>query len=170
MEKKILEELKKIKYGWLDKNNHIHIKDYDDFNNEYILESPDEVEQNKIGVCWDQVEYERYLFEKNNIRVKTYFIVHDDENICPTHTFLTFQKDKKYYWFEHAWELFEGVHEYNSENELLHDVRDKFIEFELKNDYKLEEVKLFEYFPPKYHISVQEFFKHCFLGKKIIIK
>ena len=30
--------------------------------------SPEELLNKKIGVCWDQVELERKLFEENNIK------------------------------------------------------------------------------------------------------
>ena len=166
---KIMEQLKSIKYGWMDKNGNKHTKVDDSFSSDYILETPEEVIKNKIGVCWDQVELERSLFEKENIPVKTYFIVHYDNKNCPTHTFLTYEKDGKHYWFEHSWEIFEGIHEYESEQELLLDVRSKFIENELNDDYVFENICLHEYEKPKFHLTVQEFYKHCDDGKYIEI-
>ena len=69
-------------------------------------------------------------------------------------------KNNKYYWFEHSWEQFKGIHEYNSLNNLLNDVKEKFIKFQLnKNDKNL--IILKEYKKPKYHISSQEFINHC---------
>ena len=111
----IIKDLDNIEYGWLDKNNKIHKKVNNDFSNNYILQSPEQVTKNKIGVCWDQVELERYLFEKENISFNTYFIVHYDNDKCPTHTFLIYEQNNKYYWFEHSWKLFKGIHEYNNE-------------------------------------------------------
>ena len=106
----------------------------------------------------------------NRSNIKTYFIVHYDNNKCPTHTFLTFEKNNKYYWFEHAWEKFRGIHEYNTQKELLIDIKDKFIKYELNNNYIKENIILREYKKPKYHITVQEFYKHCENGTYIDLK
>ena len=150
-----------IEYGWVDKNNTKHKLVDESYSDNYILQSPNEIIKNKIGVCWDQVELERYYFKGNDWNVKTYFLVHYDGDKCPTHTFLTFEKDNKYYWFEHSWERFRGIHEYKSLKELLFDIRNKFIKYELDNDYVSENLVLHEYVKPKYHISVQEFYNHC---------
>ena len=130
------------------------------FLDNYMLQTPQEVLKNEVGVCWDQVELERYLLKNNDWNIKTYFIVRYDD-ICPTHTFLTFKKNNNYYWLEHAWEKFRGIHEYSSLNELLNDVKSKFIEFELKSNYQTNKLIIYEYKKPKYHISVAEFYKHC---------
>ena len=99
--------------------------------------------------------------------IKTFFLVYDGGDKCPSHTFLTFEKDNKYYWFEHSWKIFKGIHEYNTLKELLLDVRDKFISVELHNDYKKLFLLLHEYTIPKYRIGTQEFFNHCDFGAYI---
>lgn len=156
-----------IKYGYMDNKGEIHNDANDEFSELYKLQSPQETLENKIGVCWDQVELERYLFKKKNIEFKTYFIVHYDNDRCPTHTFLIYKDNNKYYWFEHSWERFRGIHEYQSLKELLFDIRDKFIKYELDNDFVPENLVLHEYKKPKYHISVQEFYNHCDCGTYI---
>ncbi len=163
----IMDLMKNIEYGWVDKkNNKYSVVDETNSDN-YILQSPAEVIKNKVGVCWDQVELERYYFKGNDWNVKTYFLVHYDSDKCPTHTFLTFEKNNKYYWFEHSWERFRGIHEYQSLKELLLDIRDNFIKYELDNNFVVENLVLHEYKRPKYHISVQEFYSHCDHGTLI---
>ena len=66
--------------------------DEGDFVKDYILETPEEVKKNKIGLCWDQVEYLRDYLEKKNVKVKTYFLIYY-EGICPTHTFLIYEEN-----------------------------------------------------------------------------
>lgn len=157
----IMNILNDIEYGWLDINNKTH-KDVDSsFSNNYKLQSPEETLKNKIGVCWDQVELERYYFEKTNYEYKTYFIAHYDNKNCPTHTFLVYEDNNKYYWFEHSWKKYQGIHEYNSKNELLKDIKNKFIITELNNNYNELNLLLREYQKPKYGLTVQEFYKHC---------
>ncbi len=164
----IMDLMNNIEYGWVDQaSNKKHSLVDESFSNNYILQSPNEVITNKIGVCWDQVELERHYFKRNAWNIKTYFIVHYDGDKCPTHTFLTYEKNDKCYWFEHSWERFRGIHKYNTEKDLLLDIKDKFIKYELNNIYKTENLVLYEYEKPKYHISVQEFYNHCEKGKCI---
>lgn len=165
----IMNLMDNIEYGWLDKNNTKHDLIDNTYQENYILETPQEVIKNKIGVCWDQVELERYYLRTHDLNIKTYFLVYYDNEKCPTHTFLTYKKDNKYYWLEHAWIKFKGIHEYSSKIELLTDVRNKFIMSELKNHYTKKNLVLYEYQKPKYHISTQEFFKYCESGKQIDI-
>ena len=168
-ENEIMNLMKDINYGWVDKNNNTYINVDDKFQNKYILQSPKEILKSKVGVCWDQVELERYYFKNHVPNIKTFFIVYDDGDKCPTHTFLTFEKDNKYYWFEHSWEKFRGIHEYNSFLSLLNDVKNKFIKYELLNKCNSNNLIIFEYKKPKYHISTSEFFKHCTFGISINI-
>lgn len=160
-EQDIMNILKDIEYGWIDINNKKHTSVDNTFSIQYKLQSPEEVLTNKVGVCWDQVELERYYFEKTNYKYNTYFIAHYDNAKCPTHTFLTYEKNNKYYWFEHSWSKYQGIHEYDSLNELLKDVREKFIHTELNNNYNKTNLLLREYTKPLYNIGVQEFYKHC---------
>lgn len=163
----VMELMKDIEYGWIDKNNNKHNIVDESYSNNYILQNPKEIIKNKIGVCWDQVELERYYFKGNDWNVKTFFLVHYDGGNCPTHTFLTYEKNNKYYWFEHSWERFRGIHEYKNLKELLLDIRDKFIKYDLDNKYEKDNLVLHEYKKPKYHISTQEFYNHCDYGKYI---
>ena len=123
--------MENIEYGWMDKQGSKHKIVDENYSDNYILQSPNEIIKNKVGVC--------------------------DKAKCPTHTFLTFEKDNKYYWFEHSWERFKGIHEYNSLQDLLINVRDKFIKYELNNNYK----------KPKFRLNVLEFYKHCENGNNI---
>ena len=166
---KIMEILKFIKYGWIDKEGNKYLGSSGDFINDYILETPEEVEKNKIGLCWDQVELARYYLEKDNIKVKTYFIIYYND-ICPTHTFLVYFKHGKYYWVEHAWERFSGIHEYKSLNELILDVKNKYIEYELNEDFDNDKLEIYEYQKPKSHLSVQEFVDYCTSFDRIILE
>lgn len=124
MENDIMNIMNDIKYGYLDINGNIHYVIDKDFESLYTLQSPGETLNNKVGVCWDQVELERYLFDKKNIKFNTYFIVYYSDNICPTHTFLIYKIDNDYYWFEHSWEKYRGIRKYSSENIALNDIKE----------------------------------------------
>ena len=79
----------------------------------------------------------------------------------PNSYLLTFEKNNKYYWFEHSFEICRGIHEYKSEQELLLDVEQKFIKYELNNNYDKDNLFLYRYNKPKYHITTQEFYDHA---------
>lgn len=159
--------MNEINYGWIDKKSKLHKEVNNLFSDNYILQTPKEVVKNKVGICWDQVELERYYFKNNDWNIKTYFIVHYDNDKCPTHTFLTYRKNDKIFWIEHSWEMFRGIHQYSSIKELLIDVRNKFVENELDNSYNQNNLVIYEYRKPKFHISVQQFYKHCESGFSI---
>jgi hypothetical protein len=165
----IFEMFSEIEYGWVDKENVMHKNDFDTFSNKYKLQTPEELTKSKIGVCWDQVELERKYFEDNGVTVRTYFIVHYDNDKCPTHTFLIYEKENKYFWFEHSWFKYRGIHKYNCLKELLSDVRDKFIIDQLDGVFNKDNLCVYEYSKPKYGISVIDFYNNCENGINIDI-
>ena len=57
-----------INYGWVDNKGCIHKEVDDNFASSYILQSPKEVLNSKVGVCWDQVEFRKILFCKYGIK------------------------------------------------------------------------------------------------------
>lgn len=167
--KKIMLEMDEIEYGFRNDNN-VNIFDFDkekwnkEFYKFYYLLSPEELLKRKCGVCWDQVELERMLFSKLNMKYKTYFICTYDDKNFPSHTFLIFELKNKYYWFEHSWHNYKGIHEYDSLKVLLKDVKDKFIK---QDNLSKEKTRIYEYEKPKYHISCEEFYKYMETQKKI---
>lgn len=167
---KIVSIMNQIEYGFKDSSGQNIINDLSKWDNEfnkfYYLQTPDELLVSKCGVCWDQVELERKLFSDNNINFKTYFIYIIDNDMLPSHTFLVYNDDKKYYWFEHSWGEYRGIHEYNSIKNLFDDVICKF-----KNSHKEvsdnSKAFLYEYEKPKYHIGCDEFYKYIETQKLI---
>lgn len=159
----IMNVMSDIEYGFKDDDGFNIINDNNkwdlNFNDFYYLQTPEELLISKCGVCWDQVELERKLFKEHHISFKTYFIFIKDDEMLPSHTFLVYKDNNKYYWFEHSWYKYRGIHEYNSIIFLLEDVINKF---------KLEHIEvsdksvlyLYEYDLPKKHIKCDEFYKY----------
>lgn len=160
-EEEIMDLMKNVEYGWIDKEYNKYTEVDELYSKKYILSSPQDVIKTKAGVCWDQTELERYYFKNTNYNIKTYFLCYYDSDTCPTHSFLVYEKNNKYYWFEHSWGKYRGIHEFNSLNELLKDVKNKFIKSTLSLDYNKDNLLLREYKKPKYHISVSDYYKHC---------
>ena len=152
--------------GWVDRFNNKHEIFDESYIENYILQSPEELLINKIGTNWDIVELERNYLSNKGYFTKTYFLTYlDSRNI--NHSFLVVNDKEKYYWIEHSWEKFRGIHEYSSLKELFLDLKSKFIKDKLNNDFKESSLLLHEYDKPNYHISYKEFYKHCDYGKYI---
>lgn len=141
-EVEIMNLMQDIKYGWVDKEKKKH-HEFETFSTDYLLQSPKQLIKSQIGVCWDQVELERYYFKNTNLEIKTFFIINNDEGVCPTHTFLVYEKNNEFYWFEHSWEKYRGIFKYNNLDALLKDVKNKFIS-DLENKSILN-ISLYEY-------------------------
>ena len=171
---RIMNIMESIEYGFKDKSGkniiNVNPQKWDnDFADFYYLQSREELLETKCGVCWDQVELERDLFNENDIKCKSYFIFISDRNMLPTHTFLTFKDNNKYYWFEHSWAKYKGIHEYISKEDLLNDVINKFKE-DHKDVSNNATLYLYQYQQPKKHISCSEFYKYIETQKLIIIE
>lgn len=169
---KVLEKLNDIEYGFVDKGENIYPDDLNDWNKNfgklYHLQSPQELIKHKYGVCWDQVELERFYLTENNIESKSYFIIAYDNQTEPTHTFIVI-KSKKYYWLEHSWKPYRGIHEYESLNELLEDVKNKFETCIKNQNVKDYDLAIYEYKKPEYNLNCIDFLEHCEKGTKINI-
>lgn len=167
-----------ISYGWIDRQNNRHFGPNN--SNEYFLQSPAELLQNQIGICWDQTELQRAWFTSQGIPTKTYFLYYylNDDN-CPSHSILTFLEHGKPHWFEPMFKntnvYYAGIHNYDSIEQLLANFRTKFIRNGqesgvLPTDFHLENVELYQYDRPTYGISGHEFYEHCRTGTKIPLK
>ena len=158
---------KNIAYGYLGKNGriyHVDDKDFDDeWYSQYILESKDDILNTLHGNCWDQVELERYWFEKNGYEIKTIYqmVVLDYDNIYPTHSFLIFKDDdNSWNWFENSDFENRGIHKFDSIDSLLKYQYDKYVKFlksfNISND-ELEKVVFTEYEKPTSNISACDY-------------
>ena len=81
-------KMKEITYGWVDVNGNKHIDVDETYATLYRLQAPEYLLISKCGVCWDQVELERYYFSFSDYEFKTYIIVYFKDNTYPSHTFL----------------------------------------------------------------------------------
>ncbi|MBR4178543.1 MAG: hypothetical protein IKR57_04270 [Bacilli bacterium] len=165
----LLEFMKNIKYGFVGDNG----KQYYDANSKEwndnwyehaIVQNKDEVLNSMCGTCYEQVEFEREWFIEHGYKIKTYFIwfyVCRPNNI-PSHTFLIYEKNNKYYLFEHADMNNMGIYEFDSEEEGIKYALDKHIKFVYSCNCDIKEsergtLKIYEYSRPKDDLHIQEF-------------
>lgn len=86
----------------------------------------EEFEKEKIGVCWDFVNYQHYICNKNGIENKNYMIVcqrSDNPDDVLTHTFTIATIDGQQYWIESARWKDRGVHEVKSYKDVYDSIR-----------------------------------------------
>jgi hypothetical protein len=164
----LLEFMNNIKYGYIGKNDQkIYTskdKNFDaDMGKEYYLQDTKQLLESKRGVCWDQTELERTWFAKQNFDFKVFYLafVKEEANTLPTHTFLAYKNNDKWYWFEHSFHIHQGIHQYDNLQDLIEDVKKKELAYAIanrgatKNDYN--DLKICEYKTPAYGCSADEF-------------
>ena len=90
-------------------------KDYeegDDFGeifwDKYSMLLPHEVVEHGRGTCWDQTVFENYIFDKQFDF--PHHMVFMQQLKVSTHSFLVYQDDGDWYWFEHSFEKVKGIH------------------------------------------------------------
>lgn len=131
---------KNIHYGYMKKNKRIYkenIDSYEDgyhFFKEYCLQSPEELFKNKYGVCWDQAEFQRFIFNKLNIENYVIYMIQNNEDYS-THSYSIFKRNNKFFWFENSWESYRGIHgPFKSIEEISKLVHDNAIKEDQEND------------------------------------
>lgn len=158
----LLKYMDSITYGFVDKDNNKNIDDFSNWDN-CIVQDGEGVLKSKVGTCWDQVELERLWFTNNNYAFKTIFIWFECGRICnlPTHTFLIYENNNKFYWFEHAFEACRGIHEFDTMEDAISYVVDKHVEYSSHDDDfrpgDENTIVYYEYSKPNKNVSVQEF-------------
>lgn len=156
----LLEFMSEFKYEWMDKNGNFHEEITPNAYEDYSLMTPEEVSKYKRGICVDQSEFERDWFSKNNYEHKVMVIQIEREDSRPGHEFLIYKENDKYYWFENAWYNERGIHEYNSYEELIEDIKHKFVIQNDISEQELNNIEIFEQIKYPYHLSYEEMDKY----------
>lgn len=108
----LVKELNTWDYGVLIGDKEIIDLNGFDFESNYHTIPIDKLKKYKIGLCWDFVNYEHYILNKNSIPHDCYMIVGNDGHV--THTFVVVHDSNKHYWIESAYYKYKGVHEVNN--------------------------------------------------------
>ena len=147
----------KWEYGVLDNGEHmIDTADYD--WSKYRTIPIETLKKEKIGVCWDFVNYENYIAKSMGLNTKAYMFTMQKSNKpddIVTHTFLTYENDGQEYWIESAAWPKRGLHEISSYKDVIAELNDMY-----KNDGS-KAYSVFEYDPEGTDkgLTDQEFFE-----------
>lgn len=103
-------------YGYVDFAGGIHDNFDVDWINDYCLQIDDDLLKNKVGCCFDAVEFERLWFKKHNYEFITIFemVKLDYLNNYPMHAFLIYKRDNKWHYFEWADGSNQGIFSFTS--------------------------------------------------------
>ena len=95
----------------------------EDYWEDYRTITPRVFDKIKAGCCWDYCNYQADYFNKEfpDIHYSLYYFDSDNaDGIESTnHTWMSFVYDGKLYAFESSWKSFKGIHEFESEKEML---------------------------------------------------
>ena len=161
---------KNITYGFVGRNgkkySDMFSEEWNDWNEQCLVQSGEDVLKSKIGTCWDQVELERLWFEINGYYIHTFFIQYEvnRKNDYPTHTFLIYEKDNKFYWFENAFESERGIHEFDSLDEAIENVNSRQIKYTKMNhpdaSDDMNTLAVYEYSKPVSNLDVDDYLNY----------
>lgn len=165
--KKFYEQIKTIKYGWHDKKNilHEHLSD-GNFKKQYRMQKISKIQKSNHAICWEMCELERKFFQKEKINHKVIFAILQEHKKFPCHTFLVYEEEGIWYWFEASWDKKKGIHKYESLEALLDYIRNNFHDF-VKSEYDPQKIAFYEYKKPFIRMNCNLFYFHCMKGKKI---
>lgn len=112
----------KFEYGVLYNGKHLTYDngDLDNFDwSKYRTIPLDIMEKEKIGNCWDFVNYQHNYFKKNNIPDKSYlYFAQRKDGSYITHTFSIIDLDGQKYWFESSFWEHRGVNPISNVNDV----------------------------------------------------
>lgn len=118
-------------YGVLDHGK--KITDTSDYDwSKYKTIPVDTLKKEKIGVCWDFVNYQHDICKQLGLKDHSYMFVmqkSDDPDDVVTHTFTTYENDGKNYWIESAAWPKRGLHEIKDYKDAVTELNDMY-----KND------------------------------------
>ncbi len=162
---RILEKMQSIKNGYMDRKGNLYHYFTNDFNENFYFRKPEDIISSNIGICFEQVELERYYLSKHDLNLRTYFLLYQESTLGSSHAFVIYKDHDKYYWMENAWLKYRGIHEYKTKEEAYLDISYKF--GKTIPNFKREKLKLYEFEKPRYGINYEKYKNNAFNGHVI---
>ena len=119
-------------YGVLYNGKHISEDEMNDdfeWDKNYRTIPVDTLKKEKIGTCWDFVNYQHDVLKNMGIKDKAYMIFiqrSEDPRDAVTHTFTTFELGDKNYWLESAAWPKRGLHEITDWKDVAKELNDMY--------------------------------------------
>ncbi len=140
----------------------------ENFNKFYKIKLGKNLIKSGYGVCWDLTEFERLFFEEYGIEHECYFFLSfkNRQEGGPTHTFTLFKQNEKWCWFEFSWAYCRGIWEYETKEEALENILERFAKNCGKSKENIEAYKIDKVRKP---LNAYEIVNHFMAGEKISI-
>ena len=167
--KEILESMSFLSYGWVEPNGVKHFKSKQNYFKEfYRIMTIKEIEEYKVGTCFESAKYASYLCKKAGLNPRSFMINYDDPMKLAKHTFTVVSDDEAFYLVEASW--VNDTIKYNSLDELLESVIKRYPRM-----YKIENldrnlIHIYEIDEFTDHLSLNEFVDSIKQNEKIIAK
>ncbi len=124
--------------------------------NTYYLQRPKECLKSGYGICYDQVELERYWFSSHNYEVFTYYTPYHN------HVFLVYKDGANYYSFERTIEKYNGIDQATSLDDAITNYKRK----QLK-DTSMLDIDLYQYESLPFGCNIYELIDDITKEKKL---
>lgn len=122
----VLDKMKNIKYGWVDKYNVIHTHSkLQYFLDNYLYMSIEDTLKYKVGTCFEKANLCKYYLEKHGIDSKVYMIDYDTNEKFAKHTICVVEDNGIFYWVESSW-VINGRSKFSSLDELFDEAIKKY--------------------------------------------
>ena len=169
----LLNTINEIQYGYLDKDNNIHIGDDEEWFFKYKLQSKEELLTNMVGNCYDVTELLRSCLE-DTYSVETFFMIITlpYKNNYPTHSYLVYIDNNSYNLIENKFGLNEGIHKFKTREEVVRYQALSYLKF-LRDNYNLtrDEEKYFvitSFDKPKSGISASTYIDNALSSPRVL--
>ena len=152
--------LKNIQYGINETYQNDQVNDHLD---KWHLQTELDLLDNKYGLCFDYVELERTWFNLHHYEYKTIFLIFalDYPNNYSNHTTLLYKLNNKWYNFEVADYHNQGIHEYDTFEEGVTNIKNKLIEYnKITNQKIINTLKVYEYPKPNKKYNFNDYIEY----------
>lgn len=116
-------------YGWIDKFGTKHRDELKNFKALYKINTIGQIMDSNLGTCIEQAKFQKYVFDRLGLECKTYvdrrYEKADEKKGIKMHCLTVYEKDGKWYYFEHCNNPSRGIKEYASLDDFLEDYKSK---------------------------------------------
>lgn len=154
----LLKFMDSIEYGYFANGKIYKETDMEDDFGSYHLMSPLEVFKYRIGVCQDQSLFEYYVLNKLGYQNIKLFFIH--QFYTTTHTFLIYQKENDWYYFENSFTAYRGIHGgFKTIGSIIELVKKQMVEHTYSKDGFLVKEQDPEYLLTKIGVNIVDYLK-----------
>ena len=126
-----------IIYGWVDKQKNEHINTLEEFRENYISSSLEEILSHKLGTCIEQAKLIKFVLERLGFETKTFCHrnYEEDDNFdkeVRMHCFVLFKNNDCWYHFEHSNYPKRGIHKYDNIDAAIKNITSGFKENDIR--------------------------------------